>query len=104
MIICLFPHNPRVQDRQTIRDGVRNAIRDNLERLRAPEVDIRWVLMGGRHKSPGFGPHWTIRGFLLGRGIHTIHVYEGGVYDFYDGAGKTWRKKRLGIERWGKIF
>ncbi|KAM6495352.1 hypothetical protein JOM56_008058 [Amanita muscaria] len=39
---------------------------------------LAWVIMGGAHESGNDDnrPHWTIRGFYLGRPHYTIHIYQ----------------------------
>ncbi|KAF8881072.1 hypothetical protein BD779DRAFT_1473541 [Infundibulicybe gibba] len=85
-----------------LRSRVRGAILWHRHCLEKPDEEYSWVIMGIRHWSRSDArKHWTVRGFVDGRGISTLHVYLWGSV-FYSNGGR-WEnaKKPFDPERAG---
>ncbi|KAF8872194.1 hypothetical protein BD779DRAFT_1477686 [Infundibulicybe gibba] len=91
----IFALRPYKKDWSTplLRLRVRGAILWHRHRLEMPDEEYSWVIMGTRHPSRSDArKHWTIRGFVGGRGISTMHVYLWGSV-FYSNGGRWERVK-----------
>ncbi|KAF8868144.1 hypothetical protein BD779DRAFT_1684644 [Infundibulicybe gibba] len=97
-IFALLPYNPGSAS-YIIRNRVQRAILYHEHRLGAPQASFSWVIMGGEHKSVDRRPHLTVRGFIEGRGVHTMHVYKKGSKFFNNGG--IWEKQLLDLARQG---